>query len=112
MKFNIEIMPPAMDFINSLAPKLRAKAFKTMELLKEFGFKLGEPYSKTLVGTDGLKELRVKVGSDICRIFYFHHKGMLYVITSGYIKKEMKTDKAEIEKAQKLRTIFIEETMK
>ena len=54
---------------------------------------------------------RVKVGTDICRIFYFHHKDTLYVATSGYIKKEMKTDHGEIEKAQKLRKIFIEEML-
>ncbi|MGB7510262.1 MAG: type II toxin-antitoxin system RelE/ParE family toxin [Pelodictyon phaeoclathratiforme] len=55
--------------------------------------------------------MRVNVGTDICRIFYFHHRGTLYVATSGYIKKEMKTDHGEIEKAQKLRKIFIEELM-
>ena len=82
---------------------------RAVELLKEFGFRLSEPHSKTLVGTDGLKELRVKVGSNICRIFYFHYKNTLYVATSGYIKKEMKTDHGEIEKAQKLRKIVIEE---
>ena len=88
MGYNVEVMPPAVDFIHSLSPKLRAKALRAIELLKEFGFRLGEPHSKTLVGTDGLKELRVKVGTDICRIFYFHHKGNLYVATSGYIKKK------------------------
>ncbi|WP_198935442.1 type II toxin-antitoxin system RelE/ParE family toxin [Chlorobium sp. KB01] len=82
-----------------------------IELLKEFGFRLGEPHSKTLAGTDGLKELRIKVGSDICRIFYFHHKNTLYVATSGYIKKEMKTDHGEIERAQKLREIFEKEML-
>ncbi len=109
MKYTIEVMPPAVDFISSLSPKLRAKALRAIELLKEFGYRLAEPHSKTLAGTDGLKELRVKVGTDICRIFYFHHRGTLYVATSGYIKKEMKTDHGEIEKAQKLRKIFIEE---
>lgn len=109
MKYNVEVMPPAVDFISSFSPKLRAKALRTIELLKEFGFRLGEPHSKTLVGSDGLKELRVKIGTDICRIFYFHYKNSLYVATSGYIKKEMKTDHGEIEKAQKLRKIFIEE---
>ena len=111
MGCNVEVMPPAVDFIHTLSPKLRAKALRVIELLKEFGFRLGEPHSKTFVGTDGLKELRVKVGTDICRIFYFHHKGTLYVATSGYIKKEMKTDHGEIEKAQKLRKIFIEEML-
>ena len=108
MQYNVEVMESANDFISSLSPKLRAKALRTIELLQEFGFRLCEPHSKTLVGTKGLKELRVKVSSDICRIFYFHHKNTLYVVTSGYIKKEMETDHGEIEKAQKLRKIFIE----
>ena len=99
MKYIIEVMSPAVDFINSLSPKLRAKALRAIELLKEFGFRLGEPHSKTLVGTD------------ICRIFYFHYRSTLYVATSGYIKKEMKTDHGEIEKAQKLRKNFIEEML-
>lgn len=111
MKYNVEVMPPAVDFINALSPKMKAKALRAIELLKEFGFRLGEPHSKTLTGTDGLKELRVKVGTDICRIFYFHHRGTLYVATSGYIKKEMKTDHGEIQKDQKLRKIFIEEML-
>ena len=103
-------MESANAFIRSLSPKLRAKALRTIELLQEFGFKLCEPHSKTfVVGTDGLKELRIKVGTDICRIFYFHHKNTLYVVTSGYTKKEMKADQGEIEKAQKLRKRFIEE---
>ncbi len=109
MQYNVEVMESANDFISSLSPKLRAKALGTIELLQEFGFRLCEPHSKTLVGTKGLKELRVKVGTDICRIFYFHHKNTLYVVTSGYIKKEMETDQGEIEKAQKLRKRFIEE---
>ncbi|EAT59288.1 type II toxin-antitoxin system RelE/ParE family toxin [Chlorobium ferrooxidans] len=111
MRYNVEVMSPAVDFINSLSPKLRAKALRAIELLKEFGFRLGEPHSKTLAGTDGLKELRIKVGSDICRIFYFHHKNTLYVATSGYIKKEMKTDHGEIERAQTLREIFEKEML-
>jgi mRNA-degrading endonuclease RelE of RelBE toxin-antitoxin system len=41
MKYNVEVMPPAVDFINALPPKLRAKALRAIELLKEFGFKLG-----------------------------------------------------------------------
>ena len=109
MQYNVEVMESANDFISSLSPKLRAKALRTIELLQEFGFRLCEPHSKTLVGTGGLKELRIKVGTDICRIFYFHHKNTLYVVTSGYIKKEMETDQGEIEKAQKLRKRFIVE---
>jgi hypothetical protein len=34
---------------------------------------------------------------------------IIYVAISGYIKKELKTDRAEIAPAQKLRAQFIEE---
>ena len=107
MEYNVEVLPPAELFIKSLAPKLQSKALRSIELLKQFGHHLCEPHSKTLIGTDGPKELRVKVGTDICRIFYFHYKSTLYVATSGYIKKEMKTNKREIDRAQSLRSQFI-----
>ena len=109
MNYTVMILPPAQEFLDSLQPKLEAKAYRTIELLKTFGYKLTEPHSKKLVDADGLKELRTKVGTDICRIFYFHHKGTVYVATSGYIKKETKTDRGEIERAMKWRTQFIEE---
>ena len=48
---------------------------------------------------DYLYELRIKLGSDICRLFYFHYKENIYIITSGYVKKKDKTDKDEIKKA-------------
>ncbi|MDD8018030.1 MAG: type II toxin-antitoxin system RelE/ParE family toxin, partial [Bacteroidota bacterium] len=50
----------------------------------------------------GLYELRVKVGTDICRLFYFHWKETTYIITSGYVKKTNKTDKAQLERAVRL----------
>jgi phage-related protein len=51
--------------------------------------------------------LRIKVATDICRIFYFHHKNRLYVLTSGYVKKTEKTDEQEIERALKIRDNFL-----
>ena len=89
MKYNVEVMESAHDFICSLSPKLRAKALRAIELLQEFDFKLCEPHSKTLAGTGGLKELRVKVGTDICRIFYFHHKNTLCVNIDVASNKEV-----------------------
>ena len=59
-------------------------------------------WSKTLHNAQGMKELRVKLASTICRLFYYHHKDKLYVVTSGYTKKRDKTDKREIERALRL----------
>ena len=48
--------------VKSLSEKHRAKAFWTIELLKEYGTTLREPYTKSLTGEQyrGLRELRIK----------------------------------------------------
>lgn len=100
-------MEPAIGFIQKLALKMRAKVLRTIGLLEEFGPQLPAPHSKTLKACDGLKELRVKLGSNIVRLFYFHHKGKSYVVTSGYVKKAQKTNQREIDRALRLMKEFI-----
>jgi phage-related protein len=78
-------------------------------LLKEFGSFLKEPHSKPLKGYKDLFELRVKQGSNIIRLFYFHHNSTLFIITSGYHKKEQKTDKRQILKAINLMNSYLEQ---
>ena len=39
---------PVQDFLYSLEPKLRAKAFRDIELLKNLGNELREPYVKPI----------------------------------------------------------------
>ena len=78
---------------------MQAKIQRTINLLKEFGYSLSEPHSKKLKSVVDLYELRVKLGSDICRLFYFYWKNKIYVVTSGYSKKSNKTDRNEIKKA-------------
>lgn len=102
MKYNVEITEKAAGFIISLTVKMQAKIQRTIDLLKEFGYSLPEPHSKKLRSVDRLYELRVKVGSDICRLFYFHWKDKIYIITSGYVKKDDKTDVSEIKKAVRI----------
>ena len=109
MKYDVLILEPAKIFLSNCDIKLRAKAFRTIELLQEFGPVLKEPHSKKIVGTKDLYELRVKFSTNICRLFYFHHNNKIYVITSGYIKKEHKLNKQEIEKALKLMKLFKED---
>jgi phage-related protein len=109
MHFEVKILPQAHDFIRSLNPKMRAKVYRGIDLLTLFGFRLSEPHAKTLKNAEGIKELRVKVATDICRLFYFHHKEKLYVCTSGYIKKTDKTDEQEIQRALRIRNDFLQE---
>lgn len=54
---------------------------RTVELLRDYGYELREPYSKHL--NDGIFELRAKVSSDITRVLYFLFLvGKLYLHTA------------------------------
>lgn len=88
---------PVQDFLLSVDKKMRAKAFKEIDLLEEHGTTLREPYSKAI--RNGIFELRIKVATDISRVFYFFFDGKKIVLTNGFIKKTQKTPEREIEKA-------------
>lgn len=60
-------------------------------------------YFQHMTGTDGLFEIRVKLGSNIFRIFCFFDEGHLIVLANGFQKKTQKTPKSEIEKALKIK---------
>ena len=84
---------------------MKAKILRTIDLLERYGSFLPLPHSKQLTGYD-LYELRVKIASDTVRLFYFHDKGKIFVITSGYVKK---TSVREINLALKLKLKFQED---
>jgi phage-related protein len=107
--FHVKIVQPAYEFIRGLPPKMRAKVYRAIDLLKLYGYRLGEPHAKTLRNADGIRELRVKLGTDICRIFYFHHECRFYVCASGYTKKSDKTSAREIERALRIRNEYVRE---
>jgi len=102
VSYKIQLLEPAEQFLVSLESKLKAKSFRTIELLRDFGPELREPFSKKIAGVYGLFELRVKQGSNICRFFYFFERNKIVIITSGFIKKDQKTDKDQLDKAKKL----------
>ena len=85
---------------------MRAKMSMTISILQENGYELREPYSKHL--TNGIFELRAKVGSNISRVLYFFYFGNKIILTNGFIKKTTKTPTKEIEKAKKFRRDYIQ----
>ncbi len=90
---------PVEQFLDSLNIKMRAKALHELNILQQFGSSLREPHSKLI--KDGIFELRIKLGSDISRIFYFFRVGNRIILTNGFVKKTNKTPKKEIDKAIK-----------
>ena len=92
---------PAEEFILAQDEKMRAKLFRTIELLAEYGIELREPYTKAL--GDGIFEIRAKQGTDISRILYFFVIGKKVILTNGFVKKTQKTPQGEISTAKKYR---------
>ena len=96
------------EFLNKQTQKVKDKIIWTFLLIEEVE-KVPETYLKHLVGTDGLYEIRVQIGSDIFRIFCFFDEGKLVVLANGFQKKTQKTPKKEIEKALKIKEEYFNE---
>ena len=91
---------PVEEFITGLKDrKMKAKIFRSLELLERNGNMLGEPYSAFL--GDGIYELRIIQSSNISRILYFFCYGKKIILTNGFIKKTQKTPIKEIKLAKK-----------
>ena len=96
---------PAREFLSGLDKKMRAKLFRAITLLQADGNELREPDSKHL--SEGIFELRAKVGPDISRVLYFFVVGRRVILTHGFIKKTNKTPPAEIDRANKYRAEYL-----
>jgi len=81
--------------------KVQAKIIWTLELIEELE-RVPETFLKHIESTEGLYEIRIKLGRNIFRIFCFFDKGKLIVVANGFQKKTKKTPKKEIEKALKI----------
>jgi phage-related protein len=100
VSYIVNLSEEATDFIESIPDlKLKAKTFRTLDLLQEFGPFLSMPHSKNVQNGEGLNELRTQQSNNIVRLFYFFLKDNIYIVTSGYIKKDQKLKKGEIDRA-------------
>jgi phage-related protein len=92
----IILLPAVEDFLHKLKDKELAKVLRHIELLEEFGNKLGMPHSRHLA--DGLLELRIR-GTRELRIFYCFHKRKA-ILLYAFVKKTQKTPEKEITRAR------------
>ncbi len=95
---------PVGQFIRSLDLKMKAKVVANMHLLEEYGNMAREPISKEL--GDGIFELRTIEGNDIVRVLYFFDKDRIIIATNGFVKKQQKTPRSEIELAKDRRSDY------
>jgi phage-related protein len=91
----IDLLDSVEAFIEGLTEKEIAKVIRTIELLEEFGHKLGMPHSKHI--DNGLLELRIR-GKRGIRIFYCFSKNKA-VLLHACVKKTQKTSAKELNKA-------------
>ena len=96
---------PAEEFINTQNTKMRARIYRTLELLEERGNSLRMPHSEYL--EDGIFQIRTQIGNDLARVLYFFVVGRQIILTNGFLKKTQKTPPAEIELAKKYRAEYL-----
>lgn len=96
---------PLREFINGMNAQLHARTLRMIELLRERGNELREPYTKPL--SDGIFELRIQSGNNAARICYFFMVGRNIIMTNGFIKKTQKTPQSEIDKAKQFRADYL-----
>ena len=86
---------PVKEFILQLDYGARHEILHVLELLYKFNVKLRMPYVEK-INKSGLRELRIKHGSDIYRIFFFAFTGRKFILLHIIKKKRDKvpiTDK-------------------
>jgi len=89
------------EFLKKQPAKVQNKIFKIIEAIETLE-RVPANYLKMLVGTNGLYEARIQLGSDIWRVFCFFDNGNLVILLNGFAKKTQKTPRNEIEKALQL----------
>lgn len=96
------------DFLSNQSQKVQDKIFKIIEAIETLERILSN-YLKYIIGTKGLYEARIQLGSNIQRVFCFFDGDKLVVLLNGFQKKTQKTPKSEIEKAIKLMNEYFEQ---
>jgi phage-related protein len=96
---------PVADFIVSLPYETRAKVFRLIDLLGEYGVLLKEPYTRQV--RDKIRELRIKDNKGAIRVLYLTYTGKRFILLHGFFKKTEKTPEKEIKIAENRMKDFI-----
>ena len=79
------------DFLLKQPKKVQDKIFKIIEAIETLE-RVPSNYLKHMVGTNGLYEARIKLGSNIWRVFCFFDNNKLVILLNGFQKKTPKNE--------------------
>ena len=77
---------PVKDFVLEQSDGAIAEILHVFKLLRVNNITLGMPYTKK-INKSGLRELRIRHGSDLYRIPYFAHTGRKFILLHAIKKK-------------------------
>ena len=100
-----------IGFYLTLDKKIQEKIDYVLMIVKTVD-RIPQKFIKHIEGTDGLHEIRVKVGNNIYRIFSCFDDGNLVVLFNAFQKKSQKTPLNEIQKAVLLKHKYFDEKKK
>lgn len=95
------------DFLRVQSTKVQDKIYKILHAIETLE-RVPAQYLKHVVGTNGLYEARIRLGSNIWRVFCFFDGERLVILLNGFQKKTQKIPKREIEKALRLKNEYYE----
>ncbi len=96
------------DFLLKQPKKVQDKIYKIIEAIETLE-RVPSNYLKHIVGTNELYEARIKLGSNIWRVFCFFDNNKLVILLNGFQKKTQKTPKNEIVLALSLMAKYYQE---
>lgn len=96
---------PVQEFIDGLDAKSKAKVARTLDLLERFGVDLGMPYAKDV--SEGLWELRTRVGTSRYRVVYFMFAGKAFILLHGFVKRSSRISDRDLRLAKDRRDSFL-----
>jgi len=94
-----------LDFFSEQNEAVQEKLEFVLDLVRRIEI-VPTKFLKKIESSKGLFEIRVKVKSDIFRIFCFFDEGKLVILLNGFQKKSQKLPKKEIQKAEKLKSEY------
>lgn len=95
------------EFLRAQSTKVQDKIYKILHAIETLE-RVPAQYLKHIVGTNGLYEARIQLGSNIWRVFCFFDGERLVILLNGFQKKTQKTPKREIEKVVRLKNEYYE----